>query len=114
MILNRMPSEVVSVVEAWEIIYFSILSASLLRIKNSMGLLTRSAYFVLRCRIIRDDFITSFPRTTAQMTLRSWQLVSVRVLYEAKYEIAVHVLTSECKPFLLCAGSFPLLLENAL
>ena len=36
-----------SVVEAWEIIFFSILSASLLRIKNSMGLLTRSACFVL-------------------------------------------------------------------
>ena len=57
-----------SVVEAWEIIFFSILSASLLRIKNSMGLLTRSECFVLRCRISPDGYIASFPRTVAQMT----------------------------------------------
>ena len=50
-------------VEAWEKIFFSIL-----RIKNSMVLLTRSEYFVLRCRISRDGFIASFPRTEAQMT----------------------------------------------
>ena len=58
-----------SVVEACEIIFFSILSASLLRIKNSVGLLTRPECFVLRCRIIRDGFIASFPRTVAHMTL---------------------------------------------
>ena len=60
-----------SVFEAGEIIFFSILSASLLsllRINNSMGLLTRSECFVLRCRISRDGFIASFPRTVAQMT----------------------------------------------
>ena len=65
MILNRMPSEVKC---QWEIIFFSILSASLLRVKNSVGLLTRSECFVLRCRISRDGFIASFPRTVAQMT----------------------------------------------
>jgi len=58
----------VSVVEAWEIIFFSILSASLLRIKNSVGLLNRLECFVLRCRISRADFIVSFHRTVAQMT----------------------------------------------
>ena len=58
----------VSVVEAWEIILFSIVGAFLLRIKNSMVLMTKSEYFVLRCRISRDGFIASFPRTVAQMT----------------------------------------------
>ena len=76
-----------SVAEAWEIIFFSILSASLSRIKNSMGLLTRSECFVLRCRISHDGFIASFPRTVAQNdTLMSWHLVSVTVaLYENKF-----------------------------
>ena len=55
-------------VEACDIIFFSILSASLLRTKNSMGLLSRSECFALRCRISRDGFIVSFPRTVAQMT----------------------------------------------
>jgi len=58
----------VSVVEAWEITFFSILSASLLCIKNSMGLLTRSECFEVRCRISYDGFIASFTRTAAQMT----------------------------------------------
>ena len=58
----------VSVVEAWEIIFFSILNASLLCIKNSVGLLTRLECFALRCRISRDGFIASFPRTVTQMT----------------------------------------------
>jgi len=40
-----------SVVEALEINFFSILSGSVLRIKDSTGLLTRSECFVLRCRI---------------------------------------------------------------
>ena len=52
----------VSVDEAWEIIFFSILSASLLRIKNSIGLLTGSECFVFRCRISRDGFIASVPK----------------------------------------------------
>ena len=47
----------VSVVEGWEIIFFSIISASLLLIKKSMVLLTRSECFVLRCQISRDGFI---------------------------------------------------------
>ena len=59
-----------SVVEAWEILFFSILSASLLRIKNSMGLLIRSECFVLRCQISHDGFAASIPRTVAQMTHR--------------------------------------------
>ena len=57
-----------SVVEAGEMIFFSILNASLLRINNSMDVLTRSECFVLRCRISHDGFIVSFPRTVAQMT----------------------------------------------
>jgi len=77
----------VSVVEAWEITLFYILNASFLRINNSMGLLTRSECFVLRCRISHDGFIASFPRTVAQNdTLMSWHLVSVTVpLYENKF-----------------------------
>ena len=58
----------VSVFEAWEIIFFSILSAYLLRIKSLLDLLIRSECFGLRCRISRDGFIASFPRTVAQMT----------------------------------------------
>ena len=58
----------VSVAEAWEIIFFSTLSAFLLRIKNSMSLLTKSECFESRCRISRDGFIASFHRTVAQMT----------------------------------------------
>ena len=69
MILNRMPSEVkCQWLKLGEIIFFSILSASLLRINNSVGLLTGSECFVLRCRKSRDGFIDSFPRTVAQMT----------------------------------------------
>jgi hypothetical protein len=48
--------------EAWEIIYFSILSEFLLRKKNSIGLLTRSEYFVLKYRVSRNAFIASFPK----------------------------------------------------
>jgi len=58
----------VSVVEAWEIVFFSILNASFLRINNSMVVLSRSECFVLRCRISHDGFIASVPRTVAQMT----------------------------------------------
>jgi hypothetical protein len=46
--LNRMPSEVKCQWLKRGKYFFSILSASLLRMKNSMGLLTRSECFVLK------------------------------------------------------------------
>ena len=90
-------------VEAWEIIFFSILSASLLHIKNSMGLLTRSECFVLRCRISHDDFLASFPRTVAQMThwdRGNWS-VSGHCMKPNFKELSMY-LTSECRHFFFC------------
>jgi hypothetical protein len=41
--------------------------------------------------------------------LRSDQMVSVRTVHETKLQIGAHVLADECRLFVLCAGSFPLL-----
>ena len=70
-------------------------------------------YFGMFCVEMSDKsrWLHSFisQNSSTNETLRSWQLVSVRALYETEFQIAVHVLTSECRLFLLCAVSFPLI-----
>jgi hypothetical protein len=95
----------VSVIEAGEIIFFKCISFTH---EEFSGFVDWIGMFCVQmsdnARWLRS-FISQNSRTND--TLKSWQLVSVSALYGTKFQIALQVLTSDCRIFLLHAAVFP-------
>jgi hypothetical protein len=99
----------VSMVEAWEIMLFPILNTFFTHKEFSWLVDWVGVFGVGMSGYSRrlHSFISH--NSSRNERLRSCQLVRVRTVHETKLQIGAHALAGECRPFVLCAGSFPLL-----